>query len=85
MSFEAAAQYWQSQHVAAAAKEAGKGYAEEITRIKVALRAANDAIAISTANKLGNEQSLHDLVAKLNENLATSVADNRCVKKCMYM
>lgn len=59
------------------AKDAGKGYAEEITRIKLALRAANEAIQVSAENKIGNESSLHDLVTKLNENLAIAVADNR--------
>mmetsp|Transcript_34135 Transcript_34135/g.67871 ORF Transcript_34135/g.67871 Transcript_34135/m.67871 type:complete len:912 (+) Transcript_34135:105-2840(+) len=81
LSFEAAAQWWQSIHVQAAAKEAGKGYAEEISRIKLSQAAAIRALAVGTANSMAAAvmASCTQLLGKLASNLEVAVADNRTV------
>ena len=81
LSFEAAAQYWQSLHVQVAAKAEGRGYAEEIARIRLAQAAAADAMALAATHKMGAvvTASVADLQVKLAANLGPAVEDNRTI------
>lgn len=81
LSFDAAAQYWQSIHAKEVAESKASGYGEEIARLQAAERILSEALAHAKTRRITSDlsDSADALLAKVQEKRAAAEKDNRSV------